>query len=108
MGVGLPVASRPRLVQRVDGCVQVTARRVQQSQAAHRVRLPARVVDLAAEGERVIEALRGALRVARAQVDLADERFGGGHERGPALLEREPERAFEGGPRLRVLGSQEL
>ena len=64
VGVALAGARGERELHRLDRGREVAPGGVQEPEPADRVRLPAGVVDLRSEGERVLERLGGAIEVA--------------------------------------------
>ena len=81
-----------RVDEQLERAGDVPARLGDEPEAAQRDALPARIADLAAEREGVLEALLGRVEVAEHEVELAAERLGPRDERGhPAnvgLVER--------------------
>jgi hypothetical protein len=86
VGIGQARAARQGIGEDFDGALRLAARHGHAPQAAAGNAFPARVADLAAEGKRMLEAVRGGIDVAAQQVDFGAQRLRPGHKSGPALL----------------------
>src|SRR5919106_4130772 len=106
--VGEPTAERGRVDEQLQRAGDVAPPGGDEPEAPRSDALPARVTDLAAEGEGVLEARLRRVDVAVQQVELRAERLRPGLERGQAPRPDVLERLVEDAPRLLVLAAEQV